>query len=60
MDGFKKGGKFIPTDSKRKAVSSLTIQKNQKHQELGVARNNFTNHSDDILARKLAHLQNQN
>ncbi len=60
MDGFTKGGKFIPIKNGRNTVSSITIQKNQKNQELGVARSNFTNHSDDILAKKLAHLNNRN
>jgi hypothetical protein len=60
MDGFKKGDKFIPTEKKRIGVSSLVIQKGRKDHEIGVARNNFSNHSDDILAKKLAHLNNRN
>ncbi len=59
MDGFTKGGKFIPTTKKKISVSSLVIQKGRKDHEIGVARNNFSNHSDDILAKKLAHLNNQ-
>ena len=60
MDGFKKGDKFIPTTKKRIGVSSLVIQKGRKDHEIGVAKNNFSNHSDEILAQKLAHLQKQN
>jgi len=60
LDGFKKDGKFIPTKIGKNRVSSLVIQKGRKDHEIGVARNNFSNHSDDILAKKLAHLNNRN
>ena len=60
MDGFKKGNKFIPTGQKKIPVSSLVIQKGRKDHEIGVAKNNFSNHSDDILEKKLAHLNHRN
>ena len=56
MDGFKKDGKFIPTDNKRKTVSTTTIQKGQKQQEMKVSNNNFRNNSNSILEQKMAHL----
>ena len=60
MDGFKKGGKFIPTDiQKKKGVSSDVIKTSKKNQEIGVSRTNFNKNSNQILEQKLAHLNDR-